>query len=1388
MTIKEEYKMNITSTKKNARTMFSLAITVAMVCLMTAAIIPGVMGTATFVDLTDASHYVIMSGSGITNTLSHGSTIIGDIGDTGTASQMDGVWCSEMSGGTIYGFDMAYTGSGTTTCFVGQPPANGVDTQFGIIQTAFTDANAQHVDVTLTPESLQGLTLAPGVYFTSGKLSLPADGWIVLDAQGVSDAVWVFQIKGDAAAGGLTTGANSRIILSNGAQAKNVFWVITGPTSLGANSVFNGNIIAGPATTQIAVITGTKVYGRLLTGKDVNLDANIVTLPTDPSVHSGPLVTSVTPAAGPLAGLNTVVIHGTGLTGATSVTFDGKEVVPGFSGDDLSITAQIPANTTLTGPTDPVDVVVTTPVGTGTGIGLYTYANPPVFDRAETNAAGNVFIVTFDKDMMLDPTGTFGDFRYKINGAGSDLTFSAAAYNATTPTNIDLTPFGSYIAPGDVINISYTAGTVTAADAGILASFAYQDVLAPFAYHDVVNNMPKPPEFFSAETNSIGNVIIITFDKGMMDPTGNAGAFRYQNATGSHVFSAIALNITDITNTRIDLTTITPVVYGDLVNVSYTPGSITAMDGSILAGFSFADRKEVTNNVPAAMVPPEFFSAETNTAGNVIIVTFDKGMMDPTGNAGAFRYQNATGSHVFSTIALNTTDITNTRIDLTTNTPVVYGDLVNVSYTPGSITAMDGSILAGFSFADRKEVTNNVPADMPTVIHISPATGSTSGGTLVTITGTAFTGATEATFDSTSVTVTNVTSNSLTARAPAHAAGTVDITVTTAGGTSTTSMVDLYTYVIPVPTFTSISPVTGSTSGGTLVTITGTGLTAATEVTFNNTVATSVTVINDNSITAIAPPTTNGNGIVTVKVTTPGGIATKTDAYTYVILIQAVDLKSAINYVILAKTGISTTGTTSIVGDIGVSPIFATAMTGFGLIADASNQFSTSSLLTGKAYAADYAVPTPATMSTAISDMETAYASAAGRTLPDATELYAGDLGGKTLTPGLYKWSTGVLIPASTTLTLDGQGNADSVWIFQISGDLTMNSASQVVLTNGAKAENVYWQVGGPTSVALRTGAHCEGTILTAKAITMESGATLNGRAFAQTAVTLIANRINSPIPVIIPAADQGASNGDSYGGTVSGGAASSPSGVSGLLAPVVPSSTTVLNGAGPLTSKPFVVDITGMPGVSVSWLTQIDNNPSPNTRFTTVVLPSGDPLSRDSVSTALRLGGLDIGSMAYGMFVQTNGISTSGPTTVSMTVSPEWVTQNGGNNAIRIVRIATDGTPEVLHTWVDGVDPSSSYQIFKATSSRGGLGTFWLVSVIPYTPATIVPAVQEAPAPAAPVSGQLAPAQTLADAKTQTPSTDSLWPVLGVGGALAALAIIGIALVTYLRRNKGKN
>jgi hypothetical protein len=215
-----------------------------------------------------------------------------------------------------------------------------------------------------------------------------------------------------------------------------------------------------------------------------------------------------------------------------------------------------------------------------------------------------------------------------------------------------------------------------------------------------------------------------------------------------------------------------------------------------------------------------------------------------------------------------------------------------------------------------------------------------------------------------------------------------------------------------------------------------------------------------------------------------------------------VDLGAAGNFTILSKAGISTTGTTKIIGNIGVSPIAASAITGFGLVRDSSGAFSSSTLVTGRVYAANYAVPSPSQLTVAIGAMEAAYKNAAGRTA-GVTELGAGNLGGLTLAPGVYKWGTGVTIPTNVTLS----GGRNAVWIFQIAGTLSISSAKNVILEGGAQAQNVFWQVAGATT--LGTNSTFNGTILDRTNIALQTGAVLNGRAFAQTAVTLDANRVN---------------------------------------------------------------------------------------------------------------------------------------------------------------------------------------------------------------------------------------------------------------------------------------
>ncbi len=281
-----------------------------------------------------------------------------------------------------------------------------------------------------------------------------------------------------------------------------------------------------------------------------------------------------------------------------------------------------------------------------------------------------------------------------------------------------------------------------------------------------------------------------------------------------------------------------------------------------------------------------------------------------------------------------------------------------------------------------------------------------------------------------------------------------------------------------------------------------TALTADFTITGINATAGTVPVVQTSGITV-----NNFTAPVTYTVTASDN---STAAYTVTVTVATgllpVNLGTAGNFVILANSGVSTTGTTAVVGDIGLSPAAASFITGFGLIADSTNTFSTSSLVTGKIYAADYTPPTPAYMTTAVGDMIIAFNDAAGRTTPDFTELGAGDISGLTLVPGLYKWGTGVLITsAGVTLT----GGANDVWIFQIAQDLTVNNSAIITLAGGAQSKNIFWQVSGQAT--LGTAADFKGIILSRTLISLNTGAVMNGRALAQTAVTLNATAITAP-------------------------------------------------------------------------------------------------------------------------------------------------------------------------------------------------------------------------------------------------------------------------------------
>ena len=217
----------------------------------------------------------------------------------------------------------------------------------------------------------------------------------------------------------------------------------------------------------------------------------------------------------------------------------------------------------------------------------------------------------------------------------------------------------------------------------------------------------------------------------------------------------------------------------------------------------------------------------------------------------------------------------------------------------------------------------------------------------------------------------------------------------------------------------------------------------------------------------------------------------------------AINLGAAGNFVVLAGALISNVPASAITGNIGLSPAAGSGITGLG-----------GPQITGTIYTVDATGPAGSVtdavgLTTAKGDLTIAYNEAAGRTATNIVLLPPGNIGGLTLTPGLYK-SSGALEISSGDLTFDARGNANAIFIIQIASSFNTTSGRQIFLTGGALAKNIFWQVG--SSATLGTTSVFKGTIMADQSISVNTGAVVEGRLLARIgAITLISNTIVRP-------------------------------------------------------------------------------------------------------------------------------------------------------------------------------------------------------------------------------------------------------------------------------------
>jgi hypothetical protein len=387
--------------------------------------------------------------------------------------------------------------------------------------------------------------------------------------------------------------------------------------------------------------------------------------------------------------------------------------------------------------------------------------------------------------------------------------------------------------------------------------------------------------------------------------SGSAGAFYNQTVNGHHYLtqeefsnkdfvaavSGCVQGIVAVTPTVTLLSSASgPAAGGGHLTITGTgfPGASSVHFGATSATYTVLDASHIEATIPAGSGVVDVTvstSAGTSTATALDHYTYSSptptvSAVNPTTGPTAGGQSVTiigTGFVNGATVSIGGQAATGVSVDsatqITATTPAHAAGTVDVVVTT----------TGGTSTTSASDHYTYVAPSAPTVSAVTPTTGPTAGGQSVTITGTGFANGATVSIGGQAATGVSVDSaTQITATTPAHAAGTVDVVVTTTGGTSTTSASDHYTYVAPsAPTVSAVSPTSGPTAGGQRVTITGTGFTTGATVAFGSTAGTAVTVVSPTTITVTTPK--HAKGTVDVHVTTTGGASAVTtgDRYTY---------------------------------------------------------------------------------------------------------------------------------------------------------------------------------------------------------------------------------------------------------------------------------------------------------------------------------------------------------------------------------------------------------------------------------------------------------------------------------------------------------------------------
>ncbi len=678
----------------------------------------------------------------------------------------------------------------------------------------------------------------------------------------------------------------SSISPSSGPLSGGTSVTITGANFTGATGV----TIGGTAATSVTVVSDSSITCTTPTGSAGTASVLVTNASGTNAANTlytyvaAPTVSGVSPSSGPVTGGSTLTITGTNFTGATGVTIGGTAATSVTVVSSTSITCTAPAHSAGS-----VSVLVTTPGGTNAANTLYTYALAPTVTGV-TPSSGPI---TGGSMVTITGTNFTGATAVSIGGtaatsvtvvSSTSITCTAPAHSAGSASVLVTTPGGTnaastlytYLAAPTVSSISATSGTANGGQSVTLTG----------------TNFTGATGVTIGGTAATGLTVVSGTSLTCITPAGIAGTASVLVTTPGGTNAANTLYTYVLTPPTV--TSITP---SSGTSAGGTPVTLTGTHFSAITSVTFrglaatdvtlVSSTSLTCTTPAASIGAASVQVTTPSGTNAANSLYNYVPPAPT-----VTHTTAGGISPASGSTLGGTLVTITGTNLTTAGVVTIGGVPAMNVTVLSDTSLTciapaGSVgpasvvvsTAGGVNADNTLFTYALTA--PTVTSISPSSGTSAGGTTVTIFGTSFTGATGVTIGGVAATrIVVVNDTTLTCTTPAGSAGAaLSVVVTTPNGRNADN--SLFTYVLALPTVSSVSPPMGASAGGTSVTITGTYFTGATSVTFGGMAATGITVVNDTTLTCTTPA--GSAGTASVLVTAAAGTSAANSLYFYVL-------------------------------------------------------------------------------------------------------------------------------------------------------------------------------------------------------------------------------------------------------------------------------------------------------------------------------------------------------------------------------------------------------------------------------------------------------------------------------------------------------------------------